>query len=54
MDGGRYITRLIFDAHHISLCLFDGLEPIGGISYRPFYDHECVACVACVRACVRV
>jgi hypothetical protein len=37
-----YITRLIFDPHHISLCLFDGLNPIGGISYRPFYKHACV------------
>eukprot|EP00750_Incisomonas_marina_P021762 INCI4666.2.p1 GENE.INCI4666.2~~INCI4666.2.p1 ORF type:complete len:287 (-),score=57.94 INCI4666.2:665-1525(-) len=36
----QYITRLIFDPHHISLCLFKDLEPIGGISYRPFYEQE--------------
>jgi len=39
----QYITRLIFDPHHVSLGLFHGHEPIGGIAYRPFYEQECVA-----------
>lgn len=51
----QYITRLIFDPYHISLCLFKDLEPIGGISYRPFYEQEYDASlqfVHCVCGCV--
>ena len=47
----QYITRLIFDPHHISLCLFKDLEPIGGISYRPFYEQE-YAWLGFVHCCV--
>ncbi|CAM9682071.1 unnamed protein product, partial [Choristocarpus tenellus] len=43
----EYIVRLVFDRKHQSLVLSRGGVPIGGISYRPFYEQNFVEIVFC-------
>jgi len=36
----EYIVRLVFDRRHISLAICNGKRIIGGICYRPYYEHR--------------
>ncbi|CAM9949821.1 unnamed protein product, partial [Choristocarpus tenellus] len=43
----EYIVRLVFDRKHKSLVLSRAGVPIGGITYRPFYEQKFAEIVFC-------
>eukprot|EP00002_Diphylleia_rotans_P023831 TRINITY_DN4696_c0_g1_i2.p1 TRINITY_DN4696_c0_g1~~TRINITY_DN4696_c0_g1_i2.p1 ORF type:complete len:715 (+),score=132.52 TRINITY_DN4696_c0_g1_i2:85-2229(+) len=42
-----YISRLIFDKSHISLCVMKDDTVMGGITYKPFYPHKLAEIAFC-------